>query len=167
MRIRDYRAADRDACLAIFDSNVPRYFRPHERSDFLAFLDELPGPYLVVEDDDGRVTGCGGWALESDGRTAALCWGMVDRARHGRGIGSMLLRERLRRIEAHPTASAVILNTSQHTRGFYENLGFALRHLVADGYAPGLDRADMRLELPRRDRPAAGGETPDEETTAP
>jgi hypothetical protein len=50
MRVRDYSIADRGACLAVFDGNVPEFFIPPERADFAAFLDALPGPYLVVED---------------------------------------------------------------------------------------------------------------------
>lgn len=147
MPMRDYAPADREKCLAVFDSNVPRYFRPHERPEFEAFLGALPGPYFVIEDDDGEVIGCGGYAFAREDGTADLCWGMVHRAHHGQGFGRLLLRERMARLTADPRATGVNLHTSQHTRGFYENLGFAIRQVVADGYAPGLDRVDMRLDL--------------------
>ncbi|WP_383698300.1 hypothetical protein, partial [Streptomyces sp. NPDC057494] len=40
MNLRLYRPADASACLSIFDSNVPTYFAPEERSDFGRFLQE-------------------------------------------------------------------------------------------------------------------------------
>jgi hypothetical protein len=74
MRVREYTTGDRDACLAVFDSNVPRFFTPAEREEYAAFLDApLPGPYLVVEDEAGVVVGCGGYALERGTADAHLC----------------------------------------------------------------------------------------------
>lgn len=111
MHVREYTTADRSACLAVFDSNLGKYFVPAEREGFAAFLDALPGRYLVIEDEVGAVLGCGGHAVE--------------------------------------------LDTSQHTRGFYERVGFRVERVVPDGYAPGLDRCDMCLALGALD-PRAG-----------
>lgn len=149
MRVRDYTIADRSACLVVFDSNVPEFFVPPERADFAAFLDALPGPYLVAEDGSGTIVGCGGYAVTPGTTTADLCWGMVARERHGAGLGRLLLEARLERIHRDPTADSVALNTSQHTRGFYERYGFITERVVPDGFAPGLDRCDMRLALAR------------------
>lgn len=151
MHVRDYTPADRDACLAVFDSNIPTYFLPHEREEFATFLDTpLPGPYLVLVDEEGAVAGCGGYAMQPGTRDAVLCWGMVDRARHGTGLGRLLLDARLARVRADRLTSdiaSVELHTSQHTRGFYERRGFVLEEVRPDGYGPGLDRCDMRLVL--------------------
>ncbi|HYH79188.1 MAG TPA: GNAT family N-acetyltransferase [Longimicrobium sp.] len=151
MHVRDYTPDDRDACLAVFDSNVPDFFIAPEREDFAAFLDALPGPYLVVVDDDGCIVACGGHAVVPETATADLCWGMVARPLHDTGIGLLLSEQRLRRIAEDGTASAVSLNTSQHTRGFYERLGFHAERVTPDGFAPGLDRVDMRLVLREQD----------------
>lgn len=145
MRVREYTPADREACLAVFDSNVPAYFVTAEREAFAAFLDDLPGPYLVIEDEGGAIVGCGGYAVVAETRTADLCWGMVEQGRHGTGLGRLLLDARLDRIRADRGADAVALNTSQHTRGFYERRGFVTERVIPDGFAPGLDRCDMRL----------------------
>jgi GNAT superfamily N-acetyltransferase len=151
MRVREYTPADRDACLAVFDSNVPRFFVSPEREEFAAFLDAPPpGPYLVVEDDAGVVVGCGGYAMGRGTADAHLCWGMVARERHGTGLGRLLLDARLERVRADAadgSIEALALHTSQHTRGFYERRGFRLESVTPDGYAPGLDRCDMRLVL--------------------
>lgn len=149
MRVRDYTTADRSACLLVFDSNVPEFFVPPEREEFAAFLDALPGPYLVMEDDAGVILGCGGYAVEPGTTTADFCWGMVVRERHGTGLGRLLLHTRLERIRSDPTVETVALHTSQHTRGFYERVGFSTERVVPNGYAPGLDRCDMRLTLTR------------------
>lgn len=144
---RDYAPRDRDACLAVFDSNVPEFFTPEERTPFAEFIDDLPGRYLVLEDVGGRIVACGGWAVETGSRTADLCWGMVARDLHGTGLGRALTRLRLDDVRRVGGLDAVSLHTSQHTTGFYERLGFTLVEVTEDGLAPGLDRCDMRLAL--------------------
>ena len=145
--VRPYRDTDRAACLAVFDSNVPDDFRAEERAEFAAFLDDLPGPYLVLVDGEERVAACGGWALETDGESAAMCWGMVRRDRQGEGWGRRLLEERVRRAGSQPGVRRLILTTSQRTRGFFERLGFRVRDVVPDGIAPGLDRVEMERAI--------------------
>lgn len=147
MLVRDYSPADREACLALFDSNVPTFFVTAERAEFAAFLDALPGPYIVLEAEDGRIVGCGGIAVTPRTGVADLCWGMVDRRLHGTGLGRRLTVERLKRAKSDPLTRAVALSTSQHTTGFYERLGFTITGVVKDGFAPGLDQCDMRLDL--------------------
>ena len=89
MKIREYAQPDKEACLAIFDSNTPPFFAPHEREEFAGFLDTSSDPYFVVE-HDGEVVGCGGFFLIPNEPAAVLTWGMVARARQGQGIGRLL-----------------------------------------------------------------------------
>jgi tetratricopeptide (TPR) repeat protein len=139
LSVRDYREADRAACLAIFDSNVPNYFAAHERIDFIAFLDDLPGPYLVIE-DRGTIVACGGFARhESEPHVITLCWGIVDQGHHKKGLGKMLLVERLRRLIATYAEQDIVVYTSQHTAGFFARHGFETSHILRDHFAPGLD----------------------------
>ena len=42
---------------------------------------------------------------------------------------------------------AVALHTSHLTSAFYERLGFRTTRIVPDGYATGLHRHDMTMEL--------------------
>jgi len=79
---------------------------------------------------------------------ARLAWGMVHRSRHGQGLGTVLLQERLRRIADEGVARHVVLDTSQLSRTFFVRFGFVTTSTVPDGYGPGLDRYDMRLALP-------------------
>lgn len=145
MTIRTFTAADLDACLDVFDSNVPRFFTEEERPLFADFLADLPGPYFVLEMEDGSVGGCGGYAVNAEDRSADLCWGMVRRELHGRQLGRALTEMRVDAAVKDPSVDVIALNTSQHTRGFYEHLGFEVVEIVEDGYAPGLHRCEMRM----------------------
>ena len=147
--IRDYTPGDRSVCLAVFDSNTPQFFTFGERNEFTAFLDELPGPYFVAE-ADGSVVGCGGFAQGADHGVCVLCWGMVHRDYHRQGIGKSLLTYRLNEIRSGPAVRRVTINTSQHTRAFFEKFGFTVERVVRDGYAAGLDRCEMDLILTPR-----------------
>lgn len=143
--VRTFTTADRGACLAVFDSNVPAYFTTPERPEFEKFLDALPGPYIVLRDAEGAVVACGGHAIIEDDGRADLCWGMVRQDLHGTGIGRALTEARLAAALADPAVRYVALNTSQHTVGFYERLGFTMTEVIRDGFAPGLDRCEMRM----------------------
>lgn len=143
---RPYDARDRDACLALFDSNVPTYFTVGERPGFEDWLGRMdPRAYRVIE-RDGRVVACGGVAMEADGATASLCWGMVDQGLHRQGLGRALTEARIDAARALG-ATAMRCDTSQKTRAFYERFGFVVTAVETDGYAPGLDRCEMRLAL--------------------
>ncbi|RJF93926.1 GNAT family N-acetyltransferase [Sphingomonas cavernae] len=136
--IRGYRAEDRAMCLTLFDGNVPEYFHVSERADFEAFLDDLPERYLVVE-DRGTIVGCGGFAIIPEKRLAEFCWGMVARDRHRAGFGRMLAEERIARIAATGAADTISLETTQHSAGFFERLGFRTQSIRPAGFAPGMD----------------------------
>lgn len=150
LHIREYSAADMAACLEAFDTNIPKYFSEEERREFETFL-KLPSCVYLVLEDGGRVVGCGGYYLgkysTQSGGEAGLCWGLVRRELHGTGLGKRLLLERLVRVARHPEAAFIRLDTSQHTFGFFERLGFVTEHITPNGYWEGLDRYDMRLEL--------------------
>lgn len=147
--IRVFQPGDVAACLRAMQSNVPEFFAASEIADFEQELAALDGPYLVIEDDELGVAACGGYYVDAGSRSAWLVWGLVHRARHGWGLGTLLLRDRLRRIEAElGGGGAVLLDTSRRSHGFFERFGFELEKVTPDGYAPGLDRLDMRLTLP-------------------
>ncbi|ALN81692.1 GNAT family N-acetyltransferase [Lysobacter antibioticus] len=146
--LRRYRAEDRAACLALFDSNVPDYFAELERADFIRTLDEIDGEivaYWVIELEGEGIVACGGYAAsDGDASIAVLCWGMVRRDLHRRGLGERLLRERLSRIDAEPAFAWSVLETTQHSRAFYARHGFRAMREQRDGFAPGFDLVEMR-----------------------
>ena len=149
--VRSYSSGDRETCLKIFDSNVPGgYFSAHERAGYESFLDRLPGPYLVVEDEN-EIVACGGFAPhKSEAGTVILCWGMVTRKRHKSGLGRFLLTERLDRLRSDVSALVVVVNTSQHSYGFFAKMGFETYRVVPDGICPGVDLHEMRIPVTTR-----------------
>jgi GNAT superfamily N-acetyltransferase len=144
--VRPYTVEDRLACLAIFDSNVPESFTQPERPEFEAFVDSLPGAYLVIE-LDSRIVACGGYAVTEGTSCADLCWGMVERQRQGSGLGRLLTEARLQRIRQDPGITEVALRTSHLTEAFYVRFGFVTERLTPDGIAPGVHKCEMRLSL--------------------
>lgn len=146
---RPYRPDDLAACLAIFDSNTPRFFAPHERAEFeehLAATHPQIQPYLVLTLRD-KVIACGGLSVDLAKAQASLDWGMVDRTRQGMRLGTRLTEARLAQARDLPGVARVTLATSQHTQGFYAGFGFQVTGITPDGFGPGLDRWDMALTL--------------------
>jgi ribosomal protein S18 acetylase RimI-like enzyme len=143
MIIEPYLVGHRDACLALFDSNVPRYFYADERAGFETFLDAPLGPYFVGR-LDGKIIAAGGYA-EDRGRagTWALCWGIVAAPLHHRGFGQELLKARLHALSELPGVQEVRINTTQHTSGFFERFGFVVTEIEQHGYGPELHRYAM------------------------
>lgn len=147
MQIRPYSIADRDACLNVFRSNVPRYFGVDEEAEFAAFLLDTGGAYYVLLDGE-QVIGCGGYHVSEDRLRAGLTWGMVMRERHGAGLGRLLLIYRLGELWQHAPHAVVVINTSQHTAPFFEKHGFVSVQMTRDKFAPGLHEVIMVL-VPR------------------
>lgn len=146
MDVRPYSPADRTACLAIFDTNTPKFFDPTERHSFGTFLNAPFGSYFVME-HEGAMIGCGGYAVEEGSSLASLIWGMIRHDLHKHGLGRFLLMFRLKEISKANSANLVRLATSQHSAGFFQKQGFKAVSMEKDGYAPGMDRVEMRMKL--------------------
>ena len=69
---RKYEFNDLSACLAIFDANCPEYFAPNEKSDFQAFLEQVPSGYEVCLNDDA-IQGCFG-LVKYENESLQLNW---------------------------------------------------------------------------------------------
>ena len=140
-RVRPYAVADKDACLALFDSNVPAFFDPTERADFADFLDQPQGHYFCIE-QDGKIVGCGGFAREDRGQ-ARFTWGMVDRGHHGDGLGRLLTEHRLQEIARDGSYGEADLSTTPRVAPFFAKFGFVETGFEKDGFAPGMDKVVM------------------------
>lgn len=140
---------DFSACLAIFDSNMPTFFAPEERPLFCGFLQNLDvkGRTYLVLTRKNTVIACGGLLVDEVTGQASLEWGMVQHGLHGQGLGAKLTKARLALARAVPGIVELTIETSQHSRGFYERLGFTVSKIIPDGFGPGLDRWDMTLPL--------------------
>ena len=148
MLFRRYTQQDQDACMALIDSNMDKYFVPGERDEFHEFLKTRPKDYYVIEATDGEILACGGIHVNESG-VGSLRWGMSHRQRHGLGLGRMLTQGRLELIKANPNARTVLLDTSQHTFGFYEKFGFQVTNIIRNGLGPNLHTYEMKLDLHR------------------
>ncbi|GAE50099.1 hypothetical protein XPR_0111 [Xanthomonas arboricola pv. pruni MAFF 301420] len=135
--IRPYQSRDFDACMALFDANVPVFFSAGERADFAGFLSHHAAAwhYQLLERGNA-VAGCAGYAIGADGTTASLCWGMVHPRLHRCGVGTQLLLARLEALRQMPDVRRVILDTSQHTRLFYARFGFVVQQVTVDAMRP-------------------------------
>jgi ribosomal protein S18 acetylase RimI-like enzyme len=146
MDVRPYLPSDRDACLAIFDSNSPEFFKSHGRGDFEEFLDGPGGNYFVME-HEGAVIGCGGYIVAPEKTLARLVWGIVGRDWRRQGLGRFLLLFRLREITKAGGVEMVHLDTPPDSAPFFRSQGFKVARVEKDGYAPGLDRLEMTMKL--------------------
>lgn len=143
---REYQPNDREACLALLDANTPEFFAASERSDFEAFLDDIPGTYLVLV-EGGQVIGCGGYIPLPESRVAHTSWGMVHPDVKGRGLGRKLFEARLAAVRERGDADRMRVITSQMTAPFFQHMGFEEVGRTADKIAPGIDEVELWLEL--------------------
>lgn len=146
MEIRAYRNEDLDAVVAVFRSNIPKYFSPEEEPGLYEFLDGYVDDYYVIE-VGGEVVGAGGIAWNDlEKPTVSLCWGMVRQDHLRTGLGKKLTEFRIKYAREKYGEVPLTIGTSQHTQGFYEKFGFRLTEHKKDGYGPGIDTCKMRLD---------------------
>lgn len=126
MDIRPYSPADRDACLEIFDSNLPL----ESRHLFATFLDGVPADFFVAEHNN-EIVACGGF--EINGETARLQWGMVHSKLQRQGLGRFLLFYRMRQITRNAAVQMVTLECPRQAAPFFASQGF--REVTGNGEA--------------------------------
>ncbi len=153
--IREYKPSDRKACIEIFKSNVHLYFAPEELTFLEKWLDSkdenrvayttnTAENFYVVE-QNSRVIACGGFYI-TDLKEAHMTWGMVLNSFHKKGIGKKFFLYRAEEIKQLYPNVPIHLDTSQHTFGFFEKLGFEITKITKDGYGKDLDRYDMIMK---------------------
>jgi GNAT superfamily N-acetyltransferase len=148
VKIRSYTAEDLDAVIAIFRSNVPKYFGWGEEQGLHDFLRETRVEDYYVVEAEGRVVGSGGIALNDLVEpTVSLCWGMVREDHLGTGLGKLLTEFRIGLARDKYPGIPLTVSTSQHTQGFYEKFGFRVTEHKPDGFGPGIDVCKMRLDV--------------------
>lgn len=142
--IRRYKPEDLESVVAIFRSNIPKYFTPEEEDGLYDFLSKYAGDYYVIE-VGGDIVGAGGIARnELANPTVSLCWGMVRADHLGTGLGKMLTEFRMGLARERFGDLPLTIGTSQHTEGFYEKFGFRTVEHIPDGFGPGIDNCKMR-----------------------
>lgn len=147
MNILLYTPAFREQCMQLFESNLPKFFAPEERTQFSDWLDHDAGKDYYVVEEQGRIVACGGVFLDDVTGEAGLSWGMVDAAHHGRGIGRQFTMHRIALLKKQYPDAVYKIETSQHTAAFYEKMGFRTLEVIPDGFSKGYDQYNMVLEL--------------------
>ena len=153
--IREYKPADRNACIEVFKSNTPSFFTDGELNDFKLWLDGQDVGRTAynntVEEDysvallDGKIVGSGGFYISREQKIARLAWGMVENSLHKQGIGKALLVHRINSIENLFPGYKIRLDTTQRSFEFFQKMGFKTSGITKDFYAQGLDRYEMVL----------------------
>ncbi|MCR4029566.1 MULTISPECIES: GNAT family N-acetyltransferase [Flavobacterium] len=153
--IREYLNTDKNKCIEAFKSNVPIYFSHQEIDDFTKFLERIENdiddiPYYVIAYNQ-EIIGCGGFAKAKSDEFFSLVWGLVHKDFHNKGFGEKLLSYRLKKIKQLDSKSKVIIDTTQHSEGFFKKYGFITKKKTDDYYAPGMHRIDMELKIENKD----------------
>jgi [ribosomal protein S18]-alanine N-acetyltransferase len=149
IHISEYTTDWRPYCIEAFISNVPDYFTEAEITQFEDWLNLLAAHkrhshyYVVIMDN--ALVGCGGFGYNEGSNTVTFAWGLVDRRFHKRGLGKLLLTYRLEKIRELYAVSDIILDTTQYSKGFFEQYGFVTVKYTENGYSAGMHRHDMIL----------------------
>jgi GNAT superfamily N-acetyltransferase len=145
--IRPYRKSDRASVIGIFRSNVPQFFTADEEESLCWTLDNPDGPHWVI-DHAGALIGYGGFEIGETYNRVTLCWGMIDKAHHGRGFGRLLLAYRAG--EAYrlaPDTADLVVDTTPDVAGFYRHCGFEEVENWPRGYRSGFNMIVLRLSF--------------------
>ncbi|MBK8415505.1 MAG: GNAT family N-acetyltransferase [Bacteroidetes bacterium] len=143
--VRKYLPGDRSAVLELLQLNTPIFFSPAESKDLEYYLDHEIESYFVLE-INGVVTGSGGINYSEDKKTGIISWDMIHPFYHGKGLGSILLKHRLKLLQTTPLVEKIRVRTSQHTFHFYEKSGFVVLNKVPDYWADGFDMIEMEYK---------------------
>ena len=148
MKIREYRAEDKNRIIAVLRLNTPAFFSPSEEDDLIFYLDNYAQNYFVVE-VDGVIEACGGFNLSDDGEIGKISWDIVNPQCQGKGIGTALTQYRIDKLKNMEGIKIISARTSQHVFKFYEKFGLELREIIKDYWAEGFDlyRLDNEIQL--------------------
>jgi len=145
LQIKPYQPEHSAQCIELFNSNLPVYFAESEKSGFCEFLKDIPdNTHFFVMMLQDKLIACGGYEIHQN--CAGLCWGMVHRQYHGQSLGTQLLRYRLEQLLQSHHCERVVIDTSQHTQGFYRKYGFEVTDVIRHGYGENLHTVYMRYQ---------------------
>ncbi|RNI23622.1 GNAT family N-acetyltransferase [Rufibacter latericius] len=147
VEIREYVPEDKPAIVELLKLNTPAYFAPEEEPDLIHYLDHEIEQYFVVLDEQ-RLVGCGGVNFSEDLTTGKISWDILHPQYQGKGLGSLLLNYRIKKLQELPHIQTISVRTSQLVYRFYEKQGFQLQEVVKDYWAPGFDMYRMEYVQP-------------------
>ena len=137
--IREYRNSDKEELLQLLDRNIPDYFDPAERNDYIDYLNDELEDYFVYE-VEGRLLAAAGINYNED--EARLSWDFVHPDIQGQGIGRAITQHRIRHIK-NKGYEKIRVRTSQHAYKFYEKMGFQISRVEENYWAENYHLYDM------------------------
>ena len=148
---REYRASDRERCLAIFDSNTPRFFAPNERQDYVDFLAAVPSAYevCVLRDHVVGAFGVTGSKSTPRGDAVRLQWILVDPTAQGQGVGRAVMERVLEaaRLILGRAGGHVDIAASHLSAPFFVRFGAVEIARIENGWGPEMHRVDMEMPV--------------------
>lgn len=138
MTIREYQHSDKKRILELLKLNTPEYFAPSEEQDLIDYLNNHLEFYYVLE-EAGVILGCGGFNRSDDPGAIRISWDIIDPASQGKGVGTALTKFRIQKIKELENIHTIVVRTTQLVYPFYEKLGFELKSVEKDYWAPGFD----------------------------
>lgn len=142
--IRPYQTNDKEQVLEILRLNTPKYFAFEEEQELEKYLEVLLEDYFVFE-ENGEVVGSGGINYFYDQQNARISWDLIHPDFQEKGIGTQLLRFRIKHIRKKQSIKQIVVRTSQLVFKFYEKAGFQLERIEKDFWAKGIDMYYMTL----------------------
>lgn len=143
--IREYRHEDFDACVDLYRAHVPGTLPAQMLPHYEEFL-RTGTSYLLVVDENDKITGTGSLTLQGDANGAALAYGIVHPDAQRQGLGSSLLAARLSLVDPETWPARVVLETSPMAGDFFAQFGFQLfRTHKGYEHQQGDDKAPQRL----------------------
>ena len=126
MKFRKARRDDTPKMFEIIKINSPMYPRKivlQELNEM--FSDSLIKPIYILAEERGEILAFGGFIYSwVDNNVFNIFWVNVDSKHQGRGIGSKLMKEIIRRIKKAKNPEAKLITLSCKLPNFYEKLGF-------------------------------------------
>jgi ribosomal protein S18 acetylase RimI-like enzyme len=144
--IINYNDSQKDHLLKVLDLNTPEYFAIEERRDFELYLSSELEDYFLIYSED-QLIGGGGINYFLKEKKARISWDMILPDYQGKGVGSKLLKHRIKRIEEKEEFDYIEVRTSQIAFKFYEKEGFILKSIQKDFWAKGFDLYVMEMKI--------------------
>ncbi|MBB3699836.1 N-acetyltransferase [Flammeovirga yaeyamensis] len=150
MQFRSYQSEDKNDILKIFHSNCPKYFDVNDEEYLIDFLDNYTDEnYLVVENSNGEIIGCGGHYTKEDRH--GIAWVMFESGSLGAPnlitIAKAFYGEMENRIIKEGKNLPIYINTTQLMEKLFNYFGFETYEKIKDGFGEGLDEFKMKKQV--------------------
>lgn len=145
-RIRAYKESDFNDLLTAFQLNVPKYFNAKEEADFITFIKKKEPHFFVIEVQN-KVVGCCGYAVQTNASSCKLSWVFCNPAYQGQGLGGLLVKYCIERIQKEHNIANIVVRTSQLASTFFSKFGFKLLYTKDNYWGKGLHLYYMKNSM--------------------